>query len=67
MISNTNKINPNEAIGRIGITPIAAKNFHTFLWTISIFNENKSSNNKTAEINVIKGNNKYTTLSDQKL
>ena len=25
MISNTNKINPNEAIGRIGITPIAAK------------------------------------------
>ena len=29
MIPNTNKINPNEAIGRIGITPIAAKIFQT--------------------------------------
>ena len=67
MISNTNKINLNKANGKIGITPIAAKNIHTFLWTISIFNENKSSNNKTAEANVIKGNNKYTMSSDQKL
>ena len=29
MISNTNKINPNEANGKIGITPIAAKIFQT--------------------------------------
>ena len=58
MISNTNKINPNEAIGKIGTTPIAAKIFQAFLWTTLNFSENKSSNNKIAEINVIKGNNK---------
>ena len=57
MISNTNKINPNEAIGRIGTTPIAAKNIHTFLWTTSIFNENKSSNSKIAETSITKENN----------
>jgi hypothetical protein len=60
-------IKPNKANGKIGTTPIAAKIIHTFLWTISIFNENKSSNNKTAEANVIKGNNKYTMSADQKL
>ncbi len=67
MIPNTKKINPNEAIGKIGTIPIAAKIIQTFLWTISIFNENKSSNNKTAETNITKGNSKNTTLSDQKL
>ncbi|SHM97026.1 hypothetical protein SAMN05720467_2912 [Fibrobacter sp. UWB7] len=64
MISNTNKINPNGAIGRIGITPIAAKNIHTFLWTISIFNENKSSNNKIADASVTKENNSASGLSE---
>ena len=67
IISHTEATNENKARGKIGAIPTAAKNIQTFLWTISNFSENKSSNNKIAEINVIKGNNKYTTLSDQKL
>ena len=67
MIPSTNKINPNKANGKIGITPIAAKNIHTFLWTISIFNENKSSNSKIAETSITKGNSNSTMSSDQKL
>ena len=54
MISNTNKINPNEAIGKIGTTPIAAKIFQAFLWTTLNFCENISSNNKIAEASIIK-------------
>ena len=60
MISNTNKINLNKANGKIGTTPIAAKNIHTFLWTTSIFNENKSSNSKIAETSITKGNSNST-------
>ena len=67
MISNTNKINLNKANGKIGTTPIAAKIIHTFLWTTSIFNENKSSNSKIAETSITKGNSNSTMLSDQKL
>jgi hypothetical protein len=67
MISNTNKINPNEAKGKIGITPTAAKIIQTFLWTISIFSEKKSSINKTAEISITKGNSNRMISNDQKL
>lgn len=61
----TNK--PNKARGKIGAAPIAANTIQTFLWTILNFSENKSSNNKIAEINVIKGNSNSRTSSDQKL
>ena len=64
MISNTNKINPNEAIGRIGITPIAAKNIQTLFCTILIFSENTSSNNKIADASVTKENNSASGLSE---
>ena len=57
MISNTNKINPNEAIGKIGTTPIAAKIFQAFLWTTLNFCENKSSNNKIADASITKESN----------
>lgn len=67
IISHTEATNENKARGKIGAIPTAAKNIQTFLWTISNFSENKSSNNKIAEAIVIKGNNKYTALSDQKL
>ena len=64
MISNTNKINPNEAIGKIGTTPIAAKIFQAFLWTTLNFCENKSSNNKIADASVTKENNSASGLSE---
>ena len=63
MISNTNKINPNEAIGKIGTTPIAAKIFQAFLWTTLNFCENISSNNKIAEASITKENNSSIGLS----
>ena len=66
---NTKKgiIKPNKANGKIGTTPIAAKIFQALLGRFLFFSENKSSNNKIAEANVIKGNNKYIMSSDQKL
>ena len=60
-------IGQKEENGKIGTTPIAAKTIQTFLWIISNFSENKSSNNKIVETNVIKGNSDSATLSDQKL
>ena len=52
--SHTEAPNENKAIGKIGAIPTAAKNIQTFLWTISNFSENKSSNNKIAEASIIK-------------
>ena len=63
MISNMNKINPNEAIGRIGITPIAAKTIQALLGRLLIFSENKSSNNKIADASITKESNSAITKS----
>jgi hypothetical protein len=47
-------IGQKEENGKIGTTPIAAKTIQTFLWIISNFSENKSSNNKIADTSIIK-------------
>ena len=54
ILSHTKATNENKARGKIGAIPTAAKNIQTFLWTIIIFSENKSSNNKIADTSIIK-------------